>query len=376
MRSHRLAVMWLGLGVLAACDGHPVHPDAPGDAPPGDAPPVTCAPPGEICDGVCVNLAESPTSCGRCGHDCGGGACAAGKCQPVLVAGPAAGLDAPAALAVNATAIFWTERTRIRSCPLPLGCALEPRLIADVYSRLEAIAVTEEAVYFTGCRACDDHHDLRRCPVAGCPEPAPPVMFTAASLGEILIGSTHAYWHASTDALFGCAHADCAGTLARWSFVDLGGELIATTIDGATVYAKPAGAELRACPEAAGCDAPEILPNSLAIAPPFRVHDGVAYWLVEGPTTGLVRACAVADCGFGATFAADNRGSTELEVDDTGVYWLNPSAGTLRHCPRTGCPPGGAAVLASGRTGPKELTLGAGFVYWIEGNTLLKLAKP
>ena len=33
-------------------------------------------------------------------------------------------------------------------------------------------------------------------------------------------------------------------------------------------------------------------------------------------------------------------------------------------------------MLVSGRSGPKELTLGEGFVYWIEGNTILKLAKP
>ena len=32
-----------------------------------------------------------------------------------------------------------------------------------------------------------------------------------------------------------------------------------------------------------------------------------------------------------------------------------PLAGTLRHCPLTRCPPGGAAVLASRRVTPKEL---------------------
>jgi hypothetical protein len=120
-----------------------------------------------------------------------------------------------------------------------------------------------------------------------------------------------------------------------------------------------------------------VVPNTAAIKPPFRVHAGRAYWL---ETLHLprphVRVCDLASCGAGTIFSADNPGSAELEVDDTGVYWINPAMGTLRHCPLAGCPPGGAAVLAGGRTGPKALTSGAGFVYWIEGNTIFKIAKP
>ena len=299
-----------------------------------------------------------------------------GKCQPAVIADAVDGLIQPAALAVNGDAIFWTEQRRVRACPLPLGCVLEPRLVADAYSMLDAIGVTGDAVYFTGCRLCDDHHDLRRCPVLGCPEPARAIRFTYTHYGDILIGETHAYWREDSEALLGCEHADCAGTDQRWSFSGFGGELIGAAIDGPTVYVKSTAGELRSCAEATGCAAPAIVPGSAGITAPFRVHGGVAYWLAEGPSTGLVRACAVAGCGLGTTFAADEHGSTEVEVDDTGVYWMNPHAGTIRHCPLAGCPLGGAGVLVSRRSGPKALTLGEGFVYWIEGNTILKLAKP
>jgi hypothetical protein len=359
-------VLVVGGGVLGirqlACNGEPV-----------------CTPPEEDCGGVCVNVAESSTSCGRCGHDCGGGACRGGKCQPVVVAEAADGLDQPAALAVNANAIFWTERTRVRWCPLPLGCALEPRPIADAYSSLDAIGVTDDAVYFTGCRACDDHHDLRKCPISGCPEPSPYIAFTTHLYEEILIGRTRAYWRDKTGGLSECRHADCAGTDRRWQATHFGGELLAATIDGEgdTVYVKVTGEDLRSCADATGCAAPVVVPNTAAIKPPFRVHAGRAYWL---ETLHLprphVRVCDLASCGAGTIFSADNPGSAELEVDDTGVYWINPAMGTLRHCPLAGCPPGGAAVLAGGRTGPKALTSGAGFVYWIEGNTIFKIAKP
>lgn len=370
MRSHRLGVLWLCAGVLAACEvpnGTYRGPDGPGD--------VVCSAPEERCGEMCVNVAESSTSCGRCGHDCGGGACAGGKCQPVLVADAADGLDQPAALAVNASAIFWTERSRVRACPLPLGCALEPRLIADAYEMLEAIGVTDDWVYFTGCRACDDHHDLRRCPVAGCPEPTPIIRFTLHRYDEILIGKTRAYLRENTEALLECEHADCAGTDRRWSNTSFGGELIAATTDGDTIYVKPASTRLRTCADAMGCAERVILPNTTNIDPPFRVHAGRAYWFETLPNA-QVRTCDIANCIPSTVFAADSPGSTKLEVDDTGVYWMNPATGMVRHCPLEGCPPGGAAVLASGRTGMKALTLGPGFIYWIEGNTILKLAKP
>lgn len=375
--SVRLSILcvWLGaaLSPLSACGvtrdpGDPGGPGGPGD--------LTCEAPTAACDGACVDVSANAASCGRCGRDCGGGACAGGKCQPVVVADAADGLDAPAALAVNANAIFWTEKSRVRSCPLPLGCVLEPRLVADAYSRLEAIGVTEDDVYFTGCRACDDHHDLRRCPVTGCPEPSPIVRFSLHRYDEILIGKTRAYWREYTEAIVGCEHADCAGTDVRWGFMSFGGELAGSATDGDTVYVKPFGGDLRACDDANGCALPQVLPDTAAVEPPFVVHGGRAYWLADGPTTGQVRTCDLASCGFGTTFAADAYGGTEIEVDDTGVYWLNPAAGTLRHCPLDGCPPGGAAVLASGRAGAKALTLGPGFAYWIEGNAIYKLAKP
>jgi hypothetical protein len=37
------------------------------------------------CAGTCVNVQNSSTNCGTCGHDCSGGTCAGGQCQPLLV---------------------------------------------------------------------------------------------------------------------------------------------------------------------------------------------------------------------------------------------------------------------------------------------------
>lgn len=337
----------------------------------------SCEAPLEICGSACTNLADSAANCGRCGHDCGGGLCVGGVCQPTLVADAADALDTPAALAVNATSIFWSERTRVRSCPLPQGCLLAPALIADTYDQLKALAVTDDAVYFSGCRACDDHHDLYRCPVTGCPAVNPLISFTLISYNDIVLGKTRAFWQDTTEAITGCAMSDCAGTDTRWTRLTFGFEdLVSMTSDGDTLYVKGSTMDLRTCPDADGCAMPTALPNSSLLPMLFRVHAGQAYWLAPGPTTGQVRKCAINDCGGGTLFAVDSYGGTELEVDDTGVYWLNPMQGTLRHCALTGCPVGGAGTLATGRVMPKALTLGKGFVYWIEGNTVVKVAKP
>ncbi|HEX7508686.1 MAG TPA: hypothetical protein VF550_18080, partial [Polyangia bacterium] len=48
----------------------------------------TCTTPGKTnCTTACTDLLSDPKNCGTCGHDCLGGACSAGACQPVAVTG-------------------------------------------------------------------------------------------------------------------------------------------------------------------------------------------------------------------------------------------------------------------------------------------------
>jgi hypothetical protein len=46
----------------------------------------TCSCSNTTCGTSCVNLATDPKNCGTCGHDCLGGACITGHCQPAVVA--------------------------------------------------------------------------------------------------------------------------------------------------------------------------------------------------------------------------------------------------------------------------------------------------
>jgi hypothetical protein len=88
---------------------------------------------GAVADGaaeggaICANVTTDPMNCGRCGHDCLGGACAAGVCQPLLVA---SFTDQPVgSVVLSQDHVFWNTMQdlaggpgNVYSCP-KVGCA-------------------------------------------------------------------------------------------------------------------------------------------------------------------------------------------------------------------------------------------------------------
>jgi hypothetical protein len=58
------------------------------------------------CGASCVDTLTDKANCGACGHDCLGGSCSAGKCQPIAVTGP---LFNPFALAVTAARVAYAD---------------------------------------------------------------------------------------------------------------------------------------------------------------------------------------------------------------------------------------------------------------------------
>lgn len=73
-----------------------------------------------VCDGG-QNFQSDPKNCGRCGHDCTGGACAAGVCQPVKVASGAR----VTGVALVGSELYYMEQDtgQMRHLTLPGGTA-------------------------------------------------------------------------------------------------------------------------------------------------------------------------------------------------------------------------------------------------------------
>lgn len=332
------------------------------------------------CSGSCADLASDRAHCGRCGHDCGGGACVAGQCQPVAVA---PGRMGPVGLAVTADAIYWSETAtrgmdgRIATCPLP-RCTLAPRLITDARGEVGVVAVAGTSIFFSGCSgdSCDDFVRLYQCPLVGCPA-TPQIVASDPTLKwlRLAVGPTRLYV-IGPSLVASCDPADCIATRQvnmATVFGATNGALVDLALDNGTLYVD-AGADLRSCPEPQGCASPTVVTGSATVASPFGVRGGVVYWFTPF-SAGVIRIwrCNATSCSP-TLFASESDGVSELQVDDSGVYWLNATKGTIRHCPLSGCT-GAPDFLANGLIAPKALTLGAGFVYWIEGNDINRVAK-
>jgi hypothetical protein len=58
------------------------------------------------------------TNCNMCGHDCLGGLCTTGQCQPVQLIGSQAD---PAGIAVDSTSVYWTNSSGGQVNKIPIG---------------------------------------------------------------------------------------------------------------------------------------------------------------------------------------------------------------------------------------------------------------
>jgi hypothetical protein len=104
----------------------------------------SCIPGFTACPAVCADLQTDPMNCGACGHDCLGGACIAGVCQPVVLT---TGQPDLLFLAVNATNLYWTtDPGGVVTMPIAGGV---PETLASWPGPLEGIAIDATTIYFS-----------------------------------------------------------------------------------------------------------------------------------------------------------------------------------------------------------------------------------
>jgi hypothetical protein len=229
-------------------------------------------------------------------------------------------------------------------------------------------------------------HQMWQCPIAGCAG-APVVLARSGSEREPLDFTSTAdtlYWRRALTSLSSCAVADCMGTLRDYPPAAFDEPVYSLALDDGMLYVGTSNGIIP-CPADTGCpEETAPLPNSITIEEKFRVHAGLAYWFArEQPPLEIFRCPLASGCGAATTtFAQDSTDVVRLEVDATGVYWLiDPKrARGLRYCPLTGCSDGGrGADLVppnTFRAAPATFALGPGFVYWIEGDDVIAVARP
>lgn len=158
MRRWFAGATFVGLAAMAACgevlpsvdpaptgdggnDGPPVVDDSATGV---DAPPPTC---------VDVDTMEDSKHCGRCNHDCLGGTCVSGKCQPVALA---TATKAVPWLVLDTTRVIWGTGLPelggaggIFTCPKAGGCPQGPTELAASFF-MGALGSDGKTAYVSG----------------------------------------------------------------------------------------------------------------------------------------------------------------------------------------------------------------------------------
>jgi hypothetical protein len=359
--------------------------------------PLSCSTGLTPCSGACVNLASAPESCGTCGHDCGGGLCATGVCQPTVVRD---GLVNPV-FDLDDQRLYFSKDDKILSCPLD-GCgALAPQQLAAVIATVNGgglnggfLLVGGGKFFFmadaTSGTGGPWMHD---CPLqGGCPTPPDNLAIGAhqSFSGAFALSGTDFYWghykdvhHADCSAAGACAGEETLYTVPTGLTGSAPAQLAA---DAVSVYFPDlvTPTTLDRCPRTGVCT-PDPLATGLQPLAQLAVRGGKVWMLASGRdgfSDGTIKSCpAGAGPCTPALFANALPFPVSLAVDDNAVTWLDRDAvggiglpSDIFTCPATGCA-GGPRLLAAGQTGAYGLRSNARFVYWATPTQILRVAK-
>jgi hypothetical protein len=300
-------------------------------------------------NGCETNLTNSRTSCGRCGHDCLGGTCSSGQCQPVQL-----GTDlnnAPIHFVIDATYIYGinaygtvTRRLKDGGSPVMLATGDQSPQWPPPH-----VALSGGALFYTGTGA--DAGDSGTVSAVSADGGASVVI--ASGDAPFAIGAAGAYvaWSESagpveTSALRLCklAPRPDGGPIASCASVaTLGtepGTVDAIGLRGGTLYYTNAGQTadagvggVRSC-DLPACAPVDTLAPSAPLSPFALAQDGNA--LLWTTRSGYVMSCPY-PCSAAETFDMDQPGPRFLAIDGANAFWTNAD-GTIRTVARTASP--------------------------------------
>jgi hypothetical protein len=341
----------LGIGDRALDPG--VGADAAGDGSTGET-------------GPCGDTSGDTHNCGHCGHDCLGGACDAGACQPVTIVPGSAGYR-PWQLALTATAVYFTDMvngqiatvnkdgTGLRTldssgfsdqalglddagiffselnpdaivhCTLT-SCGAGPTVLATVPSGGAVVALALDQ----GVTFADDMCNLYRLPTKGAGTPTALIVSDGGSpcIDDVKSDGTHLYitednGHVQRLDLDGGGVLDLSGSLSTPLAYGL-------AIDSQAIYwtQQDPKFSVPGTVNTMGLDGTN--PHVLASNQPNPAHivsDGTnVYWTTIGfggsGNSGAVMMCAPGNCQP-VTLAAQQPDPQFIAVDDVAVYWAD-----------------------------------------------------
>jgi hypothetical protein len=301
------------------------------------------------------DTSRDPLNCGRCGHDCLGGACTDGECQPVVVA---SGLVDPTAILLDDTYVyFMTDDAVYRTTKAPGGPV--DQLSDGAYppdSYFLRFALDDTSIYYVSYYF--PYGGVLRIPKTGVADGG---TFSYSVGQPFAVDDQYVYgvWGAFDDAgTYGTAIVRVAKTVGPDAGASAN-EVLTPPLDDTYPANTPAS----------------YVPLLMA------VNDASIAWSAQGaalvgnydvvliPKTGV-------DGGLKPAAVAQSR-STDLALDDTAAFWLTAATGSVKDLPLPLAPDGSAPTLvAFGQDGLGMLAADDLNVYFCASNTDLVLSCP
>ncbi len=352
-----------------------------GDASSGDG---GCS--GTTCgSAACVDLATSSANCGGCGHDCGGGACTAGVCQPVALA---KNLGSPANLATLLGGLFVTVYDDGHVLRIDQGdggvTTIKPNVvhpwgIAPGPGGVNGLIHFGEA---NGGGAAGVWEAI--CDLSGCGNAAPPTTSEDFVRGLVDDGSGNVFWTDETGD---------AGARIRYHNFNKGTLIDVTTgepgaygilyagfnSNGYLFFTRREVAGRVRQVRRDGVNSVDYITN--LVSPEGLTADIDTLWVADTGGNRIASCPLVAGCSLSAaTFAPASHPHTVV-VDADTVYWTNGEnpGGSIQSCPKKGCPAGGPTTLVSGQANPLGLLVDKSYVYFttsVPGGAVYRVRKP
>ena len=326
----------------------------------------------------CTDVMTDAKNCGRCGHDCLGGACTTGQCQPFEFAQ----VQAPQQVFVVGGAVYFSDGKGaggINWCP-DTGCGTGPSRISVSTGGfglavdslgVGAISMVLGKVYEVALRFADENKGG---------------VLTTRATGVSAVGLTmepgFLYFTGTDGNAYRCARGTgCGSAPTRIALGVSKGGSIAVDVDN--VYFASDGTGGGQC--AGGCllgaakgatDA-TTTPTSFGRLPRTLHVDGDLFWTgIGGPYNGEVSR---RDAGLGGSeyfYERDAGDVWGLTTDATNVYFTLPGAATIRYAPRNAAE-NESVVLVTGQKQPFGIAVDAKAIYWANygGAAIMKLAR-
>jgi Stigma-specific protein, Stig1 len=345
---------------------------------------IACDAPLSACGKACVDLKADPKNCGRCGHDCLGGECALGVCQPFTVA---PGQSNPGSIVSDGLYVYWTGSDVDAKNPYVARRRVDAsdaiKVIAPHEARAVGLTISPSGIEWLG------DGRVRSCKAPDCDGGPNDLQPTVSDCFEIL------YFPLKSTLFWSCQTVYAQNNGSLWS-----GPIPGTT----STHVQPSSLN----PTAIASDADNVYwlnASGFNSEATYNTDGSIWRWRAsDGMTTALVTGLAAQlskiAVGSGALYFtpggvdifriplpngvlsppkfADAREVGGMVADENALYWSDYRGGVIERCPHSSqCPM--PEVIAPGQTDAGEMTQDAISIYWTAENggdgSIRRLAK-